>query len=271
MKKSIVLLSLLTVCVVNPMAMAASLSDGLVHNFANTDNEFEYYYLDETDDAVNLGTQINILPGGAIWGATAYNNSSVNMMGGTVYSMKYHNYSSGNISGGTCDFTIHTNDYSALTISDGNLGLVGAHGNSSVTISGGRFAENFYAEEHSNVNITGGIFEKYISADFDSIVTLSGGSVEQLTVARNGIIYLDGTNFEISRLGVKTKLSYGDRLRNFGEVLYLSGELADGSMLDGTYCNVGRKSSGTFDIIIIPEPCTLLLLGIGAVVMRRRK
>ena len=113
------------------------------------------------------------------------------------------------------------------------------------------------------------------------LITMSGGTVgDNLGVEVNGTIYLDGTGFEADG----TPLTYGAKLSDFGTLYYnptyenfyyagtITGTLADGSALDNTFeiYNTGLWE-GTADIYIIPEPCSLVLFGLGGLVLRRHK
>ena len=100
----------------------------------------------------------------------------------------------------------------------------------------------------------------------------------ELSILQNGTIYLQGSDFEISG----QSLSYGDKLSNFGTLVYnsnsdyytgtITGTLSDGSDLNSTfYIHNLENLAGTGDIIIIPEPITLTLLGLGGLLIRKRR
>lgn len=152
-------------------------------------------------------------------------------------------------------------------VSGGSVAAIDAFNNATVTMSGGSISFDLVA--HDNATIT-----------------LSGGSVSETIVALiNSTIYLDGTDFEVTDLaGKTTSLSYGDVLSDFGTLAVdhlghdyyignITGTLADGfSTLNNTfYISNSGDPAGTANIVIIPEPCTLLLLGLGGLVLCKRK
>ena len=155
------------------------------------------------------------------------------------------------------------------------------HGNSSVTIIGGSVGYHTHSHENSNVTISGGFAGNNVYASHNSTITMNGGSVGNgFRVYDNGMVYLDGSNFAVTAGGVTTILTTGQGLSIYSPILEgemysagtITGTLASGETMDNTYriYNTGDYA-GTADIVIIPEPCSVVLLGLGGLVLRRKR
>jgi hypothetical protein len=243
--KSTICAVIVAVLALQSLAISVTIDfkDGQSHTI--NDNTYQ-----ETDTDLRLdyglintpGTHIDLVNGGTVGGTIqAYNNASLNMSGGFVGAH------------------VIAYDTTNITISDGHIWYhVIAHNNSNITISGGTAGNQ----------INGGS----VLANQNSIITISGGTFNQaLFAANNSTIYLDGTGFQVDG----QELSYGDTLRDFGNENegylsgFITGTLADGiSQLNNPF-NIETES--TANIIIIPEPTTLLLLGLGSLALLRKR
>jgi hypothetical protein len=215
--------------------------DGGYHVIDNHDYENWSYYLDHTI-ANNPGTHLDLVDGGAVNTIYLFNTSSLTMTGGSVSN------------------------------------LLRGHQNSSIAISGGTIYE-LYALDNTTVAMTGGMVLDDLAAGFNSTITVSGGSFGRIRAYYDGAIYLVGTGFEVNG----QSLSYGDKLSDFGTFypsipdglgsflnVYsgtITGRLEDGSYLNQTFI---VDAEGAADIFVIPEPVTLILLGLGAGILRRK-
>lgn len=177
-------------------------------------------------------------------------------------------------------YELYFHNNSTLTMTGGNIDLVKGWENSTLDISGG-WMSDFHAYGNSIVTISGGTIDDELAGAFNSTVTMSGGSFGRIRAYYDGIIYLVGSGFEADG----QPLSYGDKLSDFGTYYstipwdgggwiegYYSGVIT-GTLADGTYINNNFyvDASDPADIYIIPEPATVLLLGLGGLLFRRRK
>lgn len=231
-----------------------------------------------------------------------YGNSTAKISSGSVNFIHAWANSDIEITGGTIGDTVNTWDNSTVKISNGLIGdNFQLQHNSTVYFSGGSIAGNLQGWGDAVINISGGSVEEYLRGNHNSTINMLGGSVNHLAAYNDtmvylsggsvggsfnahddSIIYLDGSGFAITIDGVTTSLSNGDMLSDFGKLIdggslvyytgIITGTLADGSALNDefTIFNMG-SFEGTADIIIIPEPCSLVLLSLGGLMLRRRK
>jgi len=254
-------------------------------------------------------TTVNLLEGAYINGSLkAYDRSRVNVSGGTIggYLAAYDNseiiisggsidrygylaaYDSSviTISGGSIDGGLRAWDNSRVTISGGTVnGGLGAYNSSEMTISGGSIDSGLnvthssivnvsggtigglFAFHSSIVNISGGTIDGYLTACDSSVITLSGGSIDRygyLIAWPNSMITFMGNDFAINGIDV----GYGEFDTGGKDWVYgtLTGTLASGDYLDNEF----RIYSGS-RIVLVPEPATPLLLGLGVVMLHRKR
>lgn len=156
--------------------------------------------------------------------------------------------------------------------------------NATATITAGTIGGNLQGSSDTYINMTGGQVHDRINAQLNANITLSGGTVGlEIQSFNNATIYMVGHNFQVTAGENTYDLTYGDKLSEFGilETTYggdrryigtISGILQDGSSLDVPFRIWNMDDyAGTADIIVIPEPCTLSLLAIGGLVLRRKR
>ena len=248
MKKWLVVLFALILLAVNHLAMAnlqeIYLEDGESHTIDEHIYQNDMVYVDETI-ANDPGTHINFVDGGQVGLLFAYNKATVNVSGGHAGSLYSYNDAE-------------------ITMTGGSAWGLNSYNNSEVTMSGGEVDNSLAVYNNASVNMSGGLVRGAFVAYDDTIATLSGGRVLGNIVADdNSIIYLDGSEFALNGFS----LVNGARLSNYSFPLgTITGTLADGSALDNIYL----INTYTADIIIIPEPCSLVLLSLGGLVLRKK-
>ena len=196
----------------------------------------------------NPGTELHIVNGGLTAWVVGYERSNLVMDGGTVSE------------------SIGLYHYATATISSGTIG------------------GNLQGNSNTNVNMTGGNIQDRLNALNNANITLSGGSVGlEIQSFNSATISLVGSNFQVTAGDNTYDLSYGDKLSDFGilETAYsgdrryvgtISGTLQDGSFLTVPFKVWNMDDyAGTADIYIIPEPTTLSLLALGAILTGRRR
>ncbi len=225
-------------------AAALILNDGGTHiiNYP----VYEPVYVDQSVPGV--GTKVDLLDGGLIqaW-IDAHQDSRVNILGGRVSgSINAYGASHITVVGGEIGGPVYCRENSRLDISGGSMGAwVQSLGSSEVTISGGEIRLFVEAWDYSRVTISGG--------------TIGG----RIAAVRDGLITLVGANFAVNGIPV----AYGDFASNYGIMGTITGTLGSGDLLDNSFSISGSGA----DITFIPEPGTILLLGLGGLgVLKKR-
>lgn len=219
-----------------------TLADGRHHVL---DHEVDFVMVDW--GAPGVGTTLDVVDGGAIgFSIQAYEDSRVNILGGRVgESIWAYDRSQCTVAGGEIEETIFVEDNSRMEISGGSMGSwVNAYGNSELLISGGEIARFIVALENSHITISGGILGDRLSAGMDGLITLVGSDFA-----------IDGT-----------PVGYGDSARDYGQFGTITGSLANGDAIDIPYSALDSS-----DIVFIPEPASILMLGLGGLSLLRRR
>ena len=204
MKKLTVLLAVLTISAFNPIAMAVvalNIQDGLSHIIDYDTYPIDIIQLDNTI-ANDPGTHAELRDGASLFSFNASNTASITITGGKTI-------------------------------------LLAAIDNATITITGGLVNSNFWAVDNSTCTMSGGMLHGEMSAYNNARITVSGGEVGRYETRNNGIIYLDGTGFEIDG----TPLVNGDKLSDFvtlsqfrprGHIRDYYGGTITGTFADGT-------------------------------------
>jgi hypothetical protein len=179
-----------------------------------------------------MQTTVNLLDGGRIISDLfAYENSYINILGGSI------------------DWDLYAWDNSHVNFSGGSIGLY------------------LFAEDSSHVDFSGGWIGHYLYALNSSHVDFSGGSIgDELIAEDSSILEIHGSDFTVDGQTV----GYGELTSIFGgwcgaePYRRLTGTLLNGELIDSGF-RIGHDAR----IALVPEPATLFLLGLGAVILRR--
>ncbi len=231
---------MVTVLISSGQVMALTQNnDGGIYNIATAINDDVWVDW----DTPGMQTTVNLLNGGSIpnpYALQGYNNSRINISGGTVGLDLYSwDSSTVNMTGGTINY-INPKASSTVDISGGTINTVGPRDSSIVNISGGTINDYLYAWDSSTLNI-------------------SGGDIEYLYVREFSTVTFYGQNFH-----------YGSGLTLDGNRIIGTGALS-GEWLNGTSWVVNIGDNDSTATLLIPEPTTLLLLSLGAVILRRKR
>ncbi len=262
-------------------------NDGLVHNIVTHINYGNVLMYDSSSGGattINLRSKggiendvymygnsiLNVRDGYINHDLYAYGNSKIWLKTGYIgelwtpdkYVRLYDN-SELLMTGGRIDYCLYTYDNSRVSITDGINWDVRTYDYSKMNISGGEIDAVFAARDYSDVTITGGFFKNLAGLD-DSSVTMSGGDIEGIIrVCNDSTITFFGQDFTLNGKSV----GYGEyHASEFLKDGRITGKLLNGDQLDN---ELMMLHSGKI-ILAVPEPCSVLLFGLGAVGLWRR-
>jgi hypothetical protein len=152
-------------------------------------------------------------------------------------------------------------DYSKINISGGSVGDLKASANSQVTVSGGAVNGYFKALGNSRLTISGG--------------TIAG----DMEITEQAILTIEGSGFAIDGISVNLNDVYVIMAGGCGDNGFknLTGTLASGDTINSLFHVddsasirlVSVSGGATPSDTTVPEPATLLALGLGGVLVRR--
>jgi hypothetical protein len=259
------------VSLVNPPVLATiHFNDGQTHNID---------YLIEDDiwidyQAPDMKTTVNWLNGalrrtlGDTVGMVAWEESRLNVLGGSIDCLLLAKDSSQvDILGGVIRI-LHAYESSQITISeDGSIWELHALSSRPIIISGGSVSRMFVNDGGQVDMFDGGVlsFLQINGAD-DSKMNIFGGQItSDIQVVSNGVLTIYGSDFAIN--GVP--FGYGEIPFSLYPPAYdhhLTGVLANGGYIRSNFYLQDQNCK----IVLVPEPSTLLLLGLGVLILRRK-
>jgi len=207
-------------------------------------------------------TTVNVVSGARIHALHVGDSSVINMSGGLIF----RDFGSGGF--------LSARDNSVITISGGGIwsDLSASH-TSQITISGGGIGGSLVAYDESQINVSGGVIGVNLMAADNSVVTISGGVIEEdLRAGYNSQVTIFGGS-----IGVDLEAWHNSQITIFGTAFnYAYGLLPSAGTLTGTLSS-GETINTNFEIyddasiVLVPEPATVLLLGFGAVILRKKR
>ena len=256
-RRVFVLVTILVVCLVLSKAGdAVDFNDGGTHDVNITFNDDVWVDY----ESPGVGTIFNLLSGGSITGnLVGYEDGYINISGGTLSGdlLAWDNcqvsFSNGSVGAG-----ISGNDNSQIFFSsEATANQLWANGSSQVILSGGSIVYDLIPNFFSQVTISGGSIGNDLWTLRNSQTTITGGTVGgNIVLQHSSRIEFIGTDFAIDGI----PFGYGEYNANSisGNYGTLTGTLVNGDSLDNKLIFYDDSS-----IILIPEPATLLLLGLG--------
>ena len=184
---------------------------------------------------------------------TPPDNTTVNMYGGSADFISTFDLSTLNIHGGNADVGAFEN--SVINISGGNIEHATALGYGTVNFFGSEYTDSLRIMDFGIVNMESGIVER-ISIDNSSIANLYGGTISD---------YI--TSYDSSTINI-----YGyDLIKNNSGGSYGDGQVS-GFWMDGISFRIDLRGQETFgNVFLIPEPCSMILLAFGSLILTRKK
>ena len=204
-----------------------------------------------SDSLAEEYTTVNLVNGGWIGGfVETYDDSHFNFIGGVIGGPYLHSYNNShiNMQGGAIQ------------------GCLVAMDNSIVNISGGIIQGELYAQDNSEVFLSGGGAGVIIAEGENCRIEITGGGASEILFARmQSQITIYGSDFSINGLSV----GYGA----IPQVEYrwarrLEGLYANGNRIDMDFA---FYTNASIILAPVPEPATLLLLGLGGLLLRNRR
>ena len=184
-----------------------------------------------------------------------YNDDTiVDMLGGDVDGIGTYDASTVNVSGGHVN-TLATLEFSTANVSDGFVyGLI-ASDHSIVNLFGNADLFAPLVRNFGTLNMTGGTVD-HLGAIDSGIINLYGGIIsDRLISSDSSVVNIYG--YDLLKTNTGGKYDYGQ---------------VSGFWADGTSFTIDLNGFETYSHInLIPEPYSLILLGLGGLILRRRR
>jgi len=253
----------------SPAMSLTQFNDGGTYNISTTINDDVWVDY----GAPGMETTFNLLSGGSITGTyelEGYEDGHINISGGMLNDdLLAWNNCHVDFFGGVIGASLAANDNSQVVFSSGaTANVLSARDNSQVTFSGGTIVYNLLAFNDSRVTISGGLISgtnETLWVHGNSKTIVSGGTIAgNITLQNQSCIEFIGTDFAIDGI----PFGYGEY-----DVNSISGNYGTltGTLSNGDYLNNKLVFYDDSSIILVPEPYTLLLLGFGTVMLRKKR
>ena len=140
-------------------------------------------------------------------------------------------------------------------------------GNSIINILGGSITDDLQGQDNTEVNIYSGSIGDTFYVNENCIATMSGGSVGEFAIFDDSRQTIIGSDFAVNGIvfgyGSLTSILGGSYQNELAR--RLTGTLDNGEFLDDIFY-IGNNAQ----ITLIPEPATLVLLGLSGLVLMRK-
>ncbi len=187
-----------------------------------------------------VGTKAKVVSGARIASIYGGGDSIVTLEGGEVF------------------FSVGVSDRSAATITGGVMGHVIGAGKGNIIFSGGLINGDLESYVSSKVIIQGGTMGN-AKACGASTIDIYGGQIDWgIYAIQDSIITIWGSKFSLDGISV-----------SYGPITATSGTIT-GTLSSGEIINVPFDSLDNASIILVPEPASVLLLGLGGLFLRRK-
>jgi hypothetical protein len=174
-------------------------------------------------------------------------DSILNVSGGKIENLEAGNNSQVTMTNGYISTIDGRGDYNWITVSGGSVGHLVNNSASHMIISGGQIS--------TAVN-------SIIYAHDNSLMEISGGAINgEFQLDQNAQVTFEGDNFAIDGVPV----AYGQYYASDYASGLITGTLSKGDALSNQFSIYDNAS-----IIFVPEPATLLLLGLGGLILTRK-
>jgi len=141
-------------------------------------------------------------------------------------------------------------------------------------LPGGYIDGAVYLYNVSRFSLNGGSVDGRILAHDNSLVDIMSGIItppdeHTFFAYENSLIRFYGTDFSVDGKSV----SYGDSLKDYVEFngTFYGGTTITGKLMDGNTISGKFYIYNNADMVVIPEPCTLMLLCLGGLIIRKHE